>query len=154
MIVTSHGGNEDVAGIVARALRVRHAMMAVRTSWGRFGLPDGLFSERERTIGIHGGDYETSLMLHFAPEHVDMGKAADFSSSTERARAAFRHLAPQSPHGFAWLAEDLNRQGVTGEAHLATAAKGQTAAQHQARGFIELLDDMRGARLDEWIATR
>jgi creatinine amidohydrolase len=44
VIVNSHGGNEEIMGIVARELRVRCGMLAVKTSWTRFGLPDGLFS--------------------------------------------------------------------------------------------------------------
>jgi creatinine amidohydrolase/Fe(II)-dependent formamide hydrolase-like protein len=67
VIVNSHGGNEEVMGIVARELRVRHDMMVAKTSWMRFGLPDGLYGDYERKYGIHGGDVETSLMLHFTP---------------------------------------------------------------------------------------
>jgi len=37
----------------ARQLRVRHGMLAVHCSWGRFGYPDGLFSPSEHTHGIH-----------------------------------------------------------------------------------------------------
>ncbi|HSO46853.1 MAG TPA: creatininase family protein, partial [Rhizobiaceae bacterium] len=70
VFVNSHGGNEEIMGIVARELRVRHAMMAVKTSWTRFGLPEGMYGEQERLFGIHGGDVETSLMLHFRPETV------------------------------------------------------------------------------------
>lgn len=151
VIVTSHGGNEEVIGLVARRLRIDCDMMVVRTSWGRFGTPDGLFSDREKAVGIHGGDYETSIMLHTAPHLVDMSKARDFASATEEARQSFSHLAPQSPHGFAWLAGDLNEVGVVGEAHLATAQKGKAAMDHQARGFVKLLHDVAKARLADWI---
>ncbi len=75
VVVNSHGGNEEIMGIVTRELRVRFGMLAVKTSWSRFGRPAGLFSEAEDRWGIHGGDYETSLMLHFRPDLVDMGKA-------------------------------------------------------------------------------
>ncbi|MEM7290648.1 MAG: creatininase family protein, partial [Pseudomonadota bacterium] len=129
----------------------QHDMMVVKTSWERFGVPDGLFSDDERKLGIHGGDYETSLMLHFAPHLVDMTKAKNFTSATTKARKTFKHLAPQSPHGFAWLAGDLNKEGVVGDAAAATAEKGQKAATHQTGGFLELLEDIRSAKLDEWI---
>lgn len=151
VLITSHGGNEEVMGIIARTARLKHKMLAVKTSWGRFGAPEGLFSTREQKYGIHGGDYETSLMLHFQPELVDMSEAKDFASSSERAKTQFKHLSPQSPHAFAWLAEDLNAAGVTGEAHLASAAKGKAAAAHQAQGFAELLEDVQSANLDEWL---
>ena len=63
VIINSHGGNITLIDLAARQLRVRHGMLAVHASWGRFGYPDGLFTSAERTHGIHGGDIETSIML-------------------------------------------------------------------------------------------
>lgn len=151
VFLNSHGGNEELMGIVARDLRVRHDMLAVKTSWVRFGFPDGMYSDDNRAYGIHGDDYETSLMLHFAPETVKMDKAQDFTSSTPRAQQTFTHLAPQSPHAFAWIAGDINPEGVAGEAHLATAEKGAATARHQASAFVELLADVRAAKLKDWL---
>ena len=76
VIVNSHGGNLDLVSILSRELRVMAGMFAVKCQWGAFGVPDGLYSSQERSFGIHGGDLETSLMLHFRPETVDM-KAAN-----------------------------------------------------------------------------
>lgn len=152
VIVNSHGGNEEIMGIVARELRVAHGMMAVKTSWMRFGLPEGMYGETERQFGIHGGDVETSLMLHFKPATVDMRRAENFRSRVEDARREFRHLAQTGTHSFAWLAADLNPEGVVGEAALATADKGRATAAHQASGFVELLEDVAKARLEDWIA--
>ena len=80
-MVNSHGGNEEVMGIVARELRVRAGMLVVKTGWTRFQPPAGLITDDERRLGIHGGDLETSLMLHFRPELADMSKAENFRSS-------------------------------------------------------------------------
>ncbi|MEL6435670.1 MAG: creatininase family protein [Pseudomonadota bacterium] len=151
VIINSHGGNEELMGIVAREMRVRHDMLAVKTSWNRFGFPDNMFSDDNRAHGIHGDDYETSLMLHFAPHTVEMDQAQDFTSSTPRARQTFKHLAPQSPHAYAWIAGDINADGVAGEAHLATAEKGAATAAHQARAFVDLLADVRAMRLEDWL---
>lgn len=152
VVVTSHGGNEEVMGIVTRNLRVRFGMMAVRTSWERFGRPEGLFSAHEVRRGIHGGDIETSLMLHFRPDLVDMGMAQDFASSADKAENEFELLNAQSPHAFAWIASDLNPHGVVGNAASATAEKGRLTAEHQAKGFITLLNDIRKAKLTDWLS--
>lgn len=152
VFVTSHGGNEEVMGIVSRELRVRFDALSVRSSWGRFGTPDGLYPAPEIRLGIHGGDVETSLMLHFQPELVDMAKAEDFASSFERAEGEFELLRPHGPHGFSWIASDLNPHGVVGNAAIATAEKGRLTAAHQADGFVRLLQDIRKARLADWIA--
>lgn len=152
VFVNSHGGNEEVMGIVTRELRVRYAMLAVKTSWERFGRPEGLFSPWEERYGIHGGDVETSLMLHFRPELVDMAKAEDFPSRVLDAEQEFDLLRQTGKHAFAWVAGDLNPHGVVGNASAATAEKGRTTAQFQAEGFVRLLRDIRKAKLKDWLS--
>jgi creatinine amidohydrolase len=149
VFVNSHGGNEEIMGIVARELRVRAKLLCVKTSWTRFGYPDGMFSEVERRRGIHGGEVETSLMLHFRPDLVDMTKAQDFSSLAAKTEAEFKHIGPTGTHAFAWIASDLNPHGVVGNAAVATGEKGKAVAEHQARGFIELLMDVRKVSLKD-----
>jgi creatinine amidohydrolase len=152
VLVNSHGGNEEVMGIVARELRVRARMLAVKTSWMRFGLPTGLYSPVETSYGIHGGDVETSLMLHFQPELVAFDKAENFESAVSRAEKEFDFLRHTGTHAFAWIASDINPAGAVGEAALATAAKGEATARHQADAFLKLMNDVMAAKLSDWLA--
>ncbi|KAB0682982.1 creatininase family protein [Aureimonas leprariae] len=147
VIVNSHGGNEEVMGIVTRNLRVRERMLAVKTSWGRFGKPGGLFSDAENRYGIHGGDAETSLILHFRPEAADMDRAEDFASVVEAEEGRFESLRATGPNAYAWMAEDLNPAGVVGEASRASAEKGRRLAEHQAKGLLRLIRDVAAAPL-------
>jgi creatinine amidohydrolase len=151
VVINSHGGNEEIMGIVTRELRVRFGTLAVKTSWSRFGRPAGLYSEIEDRFGIHGGDFETSMMLHFRPDLVDMDRAEDFESSVQRAEQEFGLLKPTGTHAYAWIASDLNPHGVVGEASKATAEKGRLTAAHQAEGFIALLKDVAKAKLADWV---
>lgn len=151
VVVNSHGGNEEIMGIVTRELRVREKMLAVKTSWQRFGRPAGMYTELEDRHGIHGGDVETSLMLHFRPDLVAMDKAENFVSNVAKAEKAFSLLRQTGTHAYAWIARDLNPHGVVGDASIATAEKGRLTAEHQADGFIALLKDVRGARLSDWV---
>lgn len=146
VMVNSHGGNADIMSIVGRELRVRHQMAVICTHWGRFGHPDGLISEHERQFGIHGGEVETSLMLHFRPELVRMENAQNFVSKAE-SRSKFMQPAP--PHVLSWLAHDLNPHGVVGDATKGTAEKGEIICRHQVAGFVELLREFEGFSLDE-----
>jgi creatinine amidohydrolase len=152
VFVNSHGGNEEIMGIVTRELRVRYRMLAVKTSWQRFGRPAGMYTELEDRHGIHGGDVETSLMLHFRPDLVDMRKAENFASNVGRAETDFALLRQTGTHAFAWIASDLNTHGVVGDASLATAEKGRLTARFQAEGFVGLLQDVRKAKLTEYLA--
>jgi creatinine amidohydrolase len=142
VIVTAHGGNVSVVDIVARDLRVRLGMLAVQTAWSRFGQPEGVFAGRELAYGIHGGDVETSLVLHLAPGLVHMDRAEDFRSAQEGFVQEFSHLRGHGPHAFGWMAQDLNPAGVVGDAAAATAEKGFLSLDHAAKGFIALLRDV------------
>jgi creatinine amidohydrolase len=142
IIMNSHGGNEDVMGIVARNLRVRHGLLVAKTSWFRFGHPAGLYDDQELRHGIHGGDIETSLMLHFRPDLVDMTKAEDFVSQNVQIAQTNTYLNATGPHGFGWIAADLHPSGAIGNAAAATADKGAASANWAAKGFFALLQDM------------
>jgi creatinine amidohydrolase len=152
VFVNSHGGNEEIMGIVSRELRVRFGMLSVKTSWQRFGRPAGMYTDLEDRHGIHGGDVETSLMLHFRPDLVDMSKAQNFVSNVDRAETDFELLRHTGTHAFAWIATDLNPHGVVGNASIATAEKGRLTAAHQADGFIRLLNDVQRASLNTYIS--
>jgi creatinine amidohydrolase len=143
VIVNSHGGNVDIMSIVARELRVRYQMAVVGTQWSRFGTPDGLISSHENQYGIHGGEVETSLMLAFRPELVRMEKAQNFASKAEWMKQQSRFLQPLPPHSLAWIAHDLNPNGVVGDASAGTAEKGGLICRHQVAGFVELLQDLK-----------
>ncbi|MCM2290977.1 creatininase family protein [Allorhizobium sp. BGMRC 0089] len=143
VIVNSHGGNLDIMNIVARELRVRFNMAVVATQWARFGHPVGMISDHEAKYGIHGGEVETSLMLHFRPELVRMDKADNFVSRAEWMSDHSRFLQPLPPHALAWIAHDLNPAGVVGDASKGTADKGKAICAHQVSAFIELLQDIK-----------
>ena len=142
VMVTSHGGNAAAMMLVAQDLRAYHGLLAVTTSWSRFGVPQGLFPEEELRHGIHGGAVETSIMLAKYREHVRVGAIADFRSSSIAMEQEYRWLSTQRPAPFAWQAQDLNESGAVGNATLATAEKGQQLLDYGAQRFIELLDDV------------
>ncbi|AGS21843.1 creatininase family protein [Rhizobium etli] len=143
VIINSHGGNVDIMSIVARELRVRYAMAVISTQWGRFGHPGGMISEHELKYGIHGGEVETSLMLHLRPDLVRMEKAQNFKSKAAWMREQSNYIQPLPPHSLAWIAHDLNPNGVVGDASRGTAEKGEAICRHQVKGFIELLCDLK-----------
>ncbi|MEP6444688.1 MAG: creatininase family protein, partial [Hyphomicrobiales bacterium] len=142
IIINSHGGNAALIDIVAVELRVRFDMLVVATSWTKFGEPDGLFSDHEKTYGIHGGDIETSLMLALRPDLVDMDEAKDFHSSQLDLMEEFSYLRAHGPVSFGWKAQDLNVEGTVGDASIATSQKGDKLIAHQAAGFVALCDDV------------
>ncbi|MCP4384357.1 MAG: creatininase family protein [Hyphomicrobiales bacterium] len=142
IIVNAHGGNVPMVDIVARELRVRHDMLVVATAWARFGQPDGISAPDEALYGIHGGDIETSMMLHLRPDLVRMDAAIDFRSAQLDFIDTFTHLRGHGPSQFGWKAQDLNPHGTVGNAAAATAEKGKAVVDHQARAFVDLCRDV------------
>jgi creatinine amidohydrolase len=142
VMVTSHGGNAAAMTLVAQDLRAYQRMLAVTTSWFRFGVPQGIFPEEELRHGIHGGATETSIMLARHREHVRLDAIADFRPNSVAIEKKYRWLSTQRPAPFAWQTQDLNESGAVGNATLATAEKGELLLDHGARGFIELLEDV------------
>jgi creatinine amidohydrolase len=142
ILINSHGGNVPMVDIVTRELRVRFDMLAVGTGWARFGYPEGLSAPQEALYGIHGGDIETSMMLHLRSDLLRMDLAEDFRSAQLDFIEAFTHLRAHGPVQFGWKAEDLNPKGAVGNASAATAEKGRAIVEHQAQAFVALCRDV------------
>lgn len=142
VLINSHGGNVPIIDIVARELRVKHDMLVTATAWARFGQPENVFPVGEFTYGIHGGDVETSLMLHLHPDLVRMDLAENFGSAQQDFLKEFKHLRGHGPAQFGWKAQDLNAKGALGNAANASAEKGKLSLDHAAEGFVDLLKDI------------
>lgn len=142
VLLNAHGGNSPLLTIVATEARARLNMLAVATSWTRFGQPEGWIAPQDKAIDIHGGDIETSVMLALEPTKVDMSKAERFGSKQADFARQYKHLRAYGPHAFGWKMSDLNKAGVAGNASAATAARGETLIAHAVKGIIELLEDV------------
>lgn len=141
VILNSHGGQPSVMADVARSLRARNGMLVVPCNWWDLGLPEGLFSDEERTWGIHAGDIETSMMLALAPQLVRMDLARDFRALGQEIEAEFPLLASGDGVRFGWQTQDLNAQGACGNATLATAVKGEAVLEHVSRRIAALIEE-------------
>ena len=142
VMVTSHGGNSAAMTLVAQDLRAQHGMLAVTTSWSRFGIPDGLFTAEELRHGVHGGAVETSIMLARYPQDVNTKEIANFRPASIGMEKDFRWLSAHRPAPFAWQAQDIHPSGASGDATQASAEKGRQLLDHGARAFCELLADV------------
>lgn len=142
VFLNGHGGNIPVMDTAARELRIRHEMLAFSVNWFGFGMPEGLYSEAERSHGIHAGDMETSVMLALDQQNVDMGAARDFRSRGQDLAEKFRHLGLARAAKPAWKTQDLNAAGACGEAHLASAAKGEATLDHAVARLVEAMAEI------------
>ena len=137
--VNGHGGNRAVMDIAGLALRRRFGMLAVKCTYTRLGSPPG-GDVAELARGFHGGWLETALMLHLAPGRVKIDHLADFrASGIDGSGTAL--LGPEGPASFAWLSEDLNSEGVIGNAAAATADQGARLVEFYAEKIARVLSE-------------
>ncbi len=139
----SHGGQPQLMEIVCRRLRIELQMFAVGASWSRTIDSSDLYSVQERQHGIHGGESETSVMLHLHPELVQMDYAENFVSASVALAEKGGILTPEGGVGFGWMAQDLHPAGVTGNAAAADAERGKIETERAAAALVRLITEVR-----------
>lgn len=142
VLFNSHGGQKALVDQAALRLRVEHGMLVVRAHSFGLGMPPGLFDADELAHGIHGGEVETSLMLHLRPELVRREALADFDSLGRRLAERGGLLGAEKPVGLGWMTQDLNPAGACGNAAAATAEKGAVLLEYLAGRLVTLLGEV------------
>ncbi|TBW51554.1 creatininase family protein [Marinobacter halodurans] len=137
VIFNSHGGNRQIIDLAALQLRQRFRMLVVKANYFRYQIPQELVDAEELSRGLHGGELETAMMLHLAPDQVRQDLIEHFQSLEETVMADNRHLKPEGEAAFAWMGQDLNPAGVVGRASRATAGQGAQLVAHFAGALAE-----------------
>jgi creatinine amidohydrolase len=114
VLLNGHGGNEFRAMI--RELQPRVGLFLCVVDWYRVGRPETFF---ERP-GDHGGELETSVMMHLEPDLVRPLTAAGDGAERRFRLAALREGWAWAPRHWTRISDDT---GV-GDPRAATAAKG------------------------------
>ncbi len=146
VILNSHGGQRALVDIAAVKLRAELGMLVVRANYFGFGCPEGLFDGDEIAHGLHGGEIETSLMLHLAPELVRREALDNFASKSAELAAGNGILGIEKPVGIGWMSEDLNIAGVCGNAKRADADRGRVYLEYVAARLAELCAEVSRIR--------
>jgi creatinine amidohydrolase len=145
IVLNTHGGQKTLVDLVAMRLRAELGMLVVRATYFAFGSPPGLFAPAEAAHDIHGGEVETSLLLHLRPDLVRVAALADFKGLPHTLAERNQLLGAEKPVGFGWRAEDLHPAGACGNA---AKADGRRGAQH-----LSYLADRLAALVAEVAAT-
>jgi len=134
-----HGGNSALLNVAIREIRLAHGL---RTFVAHPGVPPdqgGTSPAHELGMGIHGGTDETSMMLHLAPELVDMslGERRIPSKIADNTYVRFGGRV-----SFGWLSDDFGPDGYIGDPTLATAEIGAQLFDGAVRAFGESLREI------------
>jgi creatinine amidohydrolase len=142
VLLNSHGGQPQIAQIVARDLRVRHSMLVVCANAYDLGVPLGAFPDSELRHGIHGGALETSMMLALRPDLVQMRHADNFAPLSIQMEREFCILSPEGTAQFGWQTQDLHPSGACGNALDADERRGHACLELQAENLVALLHEV------------
>ena len=142
----------QVAEIVCRDLRVKLGMFAASAMWPQLIDMTDLFEAAEIKHGIHGGQIETSMMLHLHPDLVDMGRAENFAPLTVEIERTTELLGRGTAY-FGWQAQDMNPSGACGNAASATAELGKELVERAASALVKLVEEISHYPLSQ-LATR
>ena len=105
IVFNTHGGQKSLVDLLAVRLRSELGMLVVRTTYFAFGALPGLFDPAEIVHDIHGGEVETSLLLHLRPDLVRTAALADFKGLPHELAARHKLLGAEKPVGIGWRAK-------------------------------------------------
>jgi creatinine amidohydrolase len=132
VLVNGHGGNYVLSNIAQEA-NVTERRVALFPGREDFRIARER-AEMETTTSedMHGGEWETSILLHSHPHLV----RSTYSQND--------HDAPQRPHLLITGIRAYAASGIVGRPSLATAAKGQAALGSLASSFSDVLKVLTG----------
>jgi creatinine amidohydrolase len=142
LFLNSHGGQPQLLQIVCRDLRVKLGMFAATAMWSKLIDVNDLFSAHEKRHGIHGGQSETSVMLHLHPDLVEMDRAENFVPLSVQIERESEMLSPEGAVSFGWQTQDLNPKGACGDATKATADLGGIVVERAAARLLALIEEI------------
>ena len=133
----THGGNSAVLVPLIREFQAAAPGL-------RIGMLQSAYkpaqNPQEAAYGFHAGEWETSLMLAFAPSLVRRARAVcHYPAQLDDAG----ELRPEgSALTLAWTTRDIAPQGVMGDATLATPAQGEIWAEGAADSLAERITEL------------
>lgn len=132
VLVNGHGGNYVLSNIAQEA-NVAKRKMALFPGREHFRIArDRAAMETTTSEDMHGGEWETSILLHAHPDLV----RSTYSQND--------HDAPQRPHLLITGIQAYAAKGIIGKPSLASAAKGQAALDSLTASFGEVLKVLTG----------
>jgi creatinine amidohydrolase len=137
VFLNGHGGNSALINVACREIRLETGIMTFLAH--PMVPPDqgGASVESERGMGVHGGHFETSLMLHLAPDRVDLDAATSAVPDLDN-----DHVRFGGPVSFGWLSTDFGDAGHIGDPTGASAAAGRDMFDRTVAGLAQAMAEI------------
>jgi creatinine amidohydrolase len=136
LFVNGHGGNSALLEVALRELRRRFDLRTFLVS------SPPTPGETELGMGIHAGWSETSMMLHVAPDLVDMDAAAELGPKPATTVASCDHVGFAKTVKFGWLSTDFDDSGVIGDPTGASAEAGERLFEGYVTSVVDAVPEI------------
>lgn len=147
LLFNTHGGNKDLLNVAAREIRISTGMMVFQLAPSSLDTASDLISAEELEYGIHGGDYETSIMMSVKPNWVQ----EEYLTKELPNMSRFEFLTLESKIRFAWRMSDISVSGIMGDATIATPDKGKLIQERNAALLAQAFVELAHFEIDEFI---
>lgn len=135
ILINGHGGNENIVGAVTQEAGHKHPELLVSSLFYLDLAEETLQAVRESEVtGVHSGEVETSLMLHVAPDTVEIEHAETVIQSDPNPHTR-DDLFDTGPLSVYRSYDEYTDTGSVGDPTRATAKKG-------ARLFDAVIDEL------------
>jgi creatinine amidohydrolase len=141
VLMNSHGGQPQVMEIAARDLHQQYGDLLVFPffTWRVPHITKDLLTDKEKSLGIHAGDAETSIMLSLLPEQVHMDRAVcEYPYGLPENSL----LSMEGKLPFAWLTNEISKSGVLGDATVASKEKGDLILESVSDSWVQVIKDV------------
>lgn len=144
ILTNSHGGNTDLLNLLSRDLRIKYGMEIYVFDWWFTDFWKEILQkvqESKSPYGVfHACELETSLMLHIAPQMVDMEQAKD--ETPDRQFEGDRFISLYGPVTMGWKTRDVSHSGVIGDPEEASAEKGQVLMDFAVQKLTAIIEEI------------
>ena len=150
VLSNSHGGNRPALQSAGLRLRRKHGLLVVKVSYFEFPPP-----ENRGASGLGVAPWTTRRRIGdgddapFVPGFVRLEEIRDAHPLGAELETTMRRLTPEGAASFSWLAEDINRTGVAGNARQADAAKGKLLVAYYGEVLAEVIRDAKAFPLEQ-----
>lgn len=138
LLFNTHGGNIDLLNLVAREIRIATGMTVFYLAPYQLDDFSDMLTAEEVKFGLHGGDYETSIVKSIKPDWVHDNLAVreipDMSS--------YQYLTIEDSIRFAWITSDISKSGVLGDATTASLEKGNSIRERITKYLVQALEEL------------
>ena len=142
IFLNSHGGQISHLDIAAKEIKSRYkAVDIVKAHYFLFKGFEKIIPKKELLYGYHGGEFETSIMLHLYPELIKLNKIKRNKLSTDF--KSKKIISYERTIKRAWNTKDLSKTGIIGNPTKSSADKGKRILDLTSTTLKKIIDEMK-----------